>query len=159
MKKGKQGTSLADAFTREHHQIDAGIERYLQSDGQDVQPLFDALQALRRHIYLEEEIVFPHLPDGPLMMPLMVMYGEHGELWRQMDALTAAQGDLDRACRDILALLERHNSKEEPIIYPHLDADLTQEERTRVRELLTSGKLPADWTPRDASAPSQQLPW
>lgn len=76
--------SLAQAFTVEHHEIDAGIERYLADTDADpvrrAEPLLSAMKALRRHIYLEEEIVFPHLQQGTLMMPLMVMRKEHGQL-------------------------------------------------------------------------------
>ncbi|GAA3881098.1 hemerythrin domain-containing protein [Tessaracoccus defluvii] len=152
--------SLAAAFTREHHEIDTAIEDFLASAETDqvlrTAPLLRAVEALRRHIYLEEEIVFPNLPPGPLRMPLMVMRREHGELWRRMDdlerrvAAPAAGEDLDGACRDLLALLETHNAKEEPIIYPHMDADLDDDERTRVRDLFESGTLPAGWVCQDA---------
>jgi iron-sulfur cluster repair protein YtfE (RIC family) len=153
--------SLAAAFTHEHHAIDTGIEDYLASADDDPRrraaPLLDAMAALRRHIYLEEEIVFPHLPPGPLMMPLMVMRREHGELWRRMDALAdrlaapdATTDGLDASCRDLLDLLETHNSKEEPIIYPHLDSDLDDVERARVRDLLADGALPSGWVCQDA---------
>ncbi|NME89455.1 hemerythrin domain-containing protein [Corynebacterium stationis] len=83
--------SLAAAFTAEHHDIDAGIEQYLADTAapdprQRAVPLQNAMAALRSHIYLEEEIVFPHLPKGALMMPLIVMRKEHGEIWQRMDA-------------------------------------------------------------------------
>ena len=149
--------SLAEAFTKEHHEIDAAIEQYL-AGGSDqeplirARPLLDALDALRRHIYLEEEIVFPRLPQGTLMMPLMVMRREHGELWRRMDDLAAAFADagadpasIERTCTDILALLEVHNSKEEPIIYPYMDAGLEPEEQAVVRGMLAGASLPEGW--------------
>ena len=85
------------------------------------------------------------------MMPLLVMRREHGELWRRMDSLersiAASTGgeDVETACQEMLALLENHNAKEEPIIYPHLDADLDSDERARVRELFRSGTLPEGW--------------
>lgn len=161
---GEAGTSLAEAFTHEHHQIDAGIEEYLAlgagtAPRDRAVPLLRAMEALRRHIYLEEEIVFPHLPKGPLMMPLMVMRREHGELWQRMDALAETLGDdaaadssedgaedgLAGACQELLSLLDDHNSKEEPIIYPHLDADLDPAEQSRVRTLLEEGTLPDGW--------------
>ena len=142
--RGEEEPSLAAAFTREHHEIDAGIEAYLAATEPEPRrraaPLRGAMEALRRHIYLEEEIVFPRLPPGPLMMPLMVMRREHGELWRRMDALAADLEDpttgtegLETACRELLSLLEDHNEKEEPVIYPHLDADLDAEDGARVR--------------------------
>lgn len=152
--------SLAAAFTREHHQIDDGIEEYLRSEEdfpQRTVPLLRAMESLRRHIYLEEEIVFPHLPAGPLLMPLMVMHREHGELWRRMDDLAerlqepdSSSDELSSACGELLSLLERHNAKEEPIIYPHLDADLDEAERVRVRDLLSAGTLPEGWVAREA---------
>ncbi|NLE96959.1 MAG: hemerythrin domain-containing protein [Propionibacterium sp.] len=124
-------TSLAAAFTHEHHEIDDAIEAYLASDEPEPRrratPLLGALEALRRHIYLEEEIVFPHLPEGPLMMAMMVMHREHGELWRRMDALVgqlqdpAASGD-----------------------------DVDDDERARVLALLEGGTLPPGWVCRDA---------
>ncbi len=153
--------SLAAALTREHHEIDGAIEDYLDSvqsaPHERAQPLLRALEALRRHIYLEEEIVFPRLPHGPLMMPLMVMRREHGELWRHMDVLAERlcspgtdTNDLDESCRELLSLLERHNAKEEPVIYPHLDTDLGADERTKVHAILANGTLPPGWVCQDA---------
>ena len=149
--------SLAAAFTAEHHDIDAGIEQYLADTAepdprQRAVPLQNAMAALRRHIYLEEEIVFPHLPKGALMMPLMVMRREHGEIWQRMDALEEILQDpagdstgVEQACAEILALLDKHNMKEEPVIYPHMDADLTDQEQKKVLKLLAGGEMPKGW--------------
>lgn len=154
-----EALSLAAALTREHHQIDAAIEQYLASVGTPPRravPLLQAMESLRRHIYLEEEILFPRLPAGPLMMPLMVMRREHGELWRRMDWLAdrlrdpgTSDNGLESACSELLALLASHNSKEEPIVYPHLDADLGEDERAQVRELVAMGTLPEGWVCQD----------
>ena len=47
--------SLAQVFTVEHHEIDAGIEQFLADTDPDplssAQPLLAAMEALRRHIY------------------------------------------------------------------------------------------------------------
>lgn len=155
---GLGNVSLAEAFTIEHNEIDAGIEKYLadtDSTGDALlraRPLISAMEALRRHIYLEEEIVFPHLPAGPLMMALMVMRKEHGEIWRRMAELSqsfstesADEERVEQLCQEILALLDRHNSKEEPVIYPHMDADLNGEEQRLIRELLEGATLPEGW--------------
>ena len=64
--------SLAEALEREHHEIDAGIEEFLARRarrGDQRAPLRRALAALRRHIYLEEEFVFPPLDDAGLVAP------------------------------------------------------------------------------------------
>lgn len=93
--------------------------------------------------------MFPHLPGGALMMPLMVMRREHGDLWKRMDELAASLADpgdgIEDACAEILTLLDSHNAKEEPIIHPYLDSDLTEADRALVRDLLAVGTLPDGW--------------
>lgn len=152
--------SLAEAFTKEHHDIDAAIENYMASthEGpeQRAKMLLEAVSALRRHIYLEEEVVFPDLPRATLMMPLMVMHREHGELWRRMDALEeslqsgSADEQLMADCQELLSLLDNHNSKEEPIIYPQMDTALSVQEQQKVAHLLAGGALPEGWVCQDA---------
>ncbi|WP_029145175.1 hemerythrin domain-containing protein [Microbacterium luticocti] len=141
------GTRLADALTREHHAIDAGIEAYL-ADDTDPQPLREAMHALRRHIYLEETFLFPPL-RATMMMPIFVMLREHGELWHEMDAVDAAletgRADVPERCRDLLSLLDLHNQKEEPVVYPHADADLAPEVRGQLARFLAEGTFPDGW--------------
>ena len=55
--------SLAAALEQEHQEIDAGISTFTASPG-DPQPLTRAIRALRRHIYLEEEFLFPLLGEA-----------------------------------------------------------------------------------------------
>ncbi|MGO3325762.1 hemerythrin domain-containing protein [Gordonia sp. (in: high G+C Gram-positive bacteria)] len=165
-------STLAEALTEEHHAIDDGIATFTASKpGDSVQawstPLKQAMQALRRHIYLEEELVFPQLRNGPLMMPIMVMLGEHGEMWRRMADLDRrlAADDVDQSprraeliaeCTTMLELLANHNSKEEPVIYPHMDADMDDGSRAFLRDFLVDGTIPDGWecaraTPPEAS--------
>jgi iron-sulfur cluster repair protein YtfE (RIC family) len=141
-----EGATLADALTAEHRAIDGGIEAFL-SDAGDAQALHDAMLALRRHIYLEEVFLFPPLKPT-MMMPIFVMLREHGELWRAMDAVdatVAAGGDADAQCRDLLALLDEHNTKEEPIVYPRADADLDDAVRAQLADFLADGTYPDGW--------------
>ena len=138
--------ALADALTAEHRAIDDGIEAFLGDDG-DAQALQDAMRALRRHIYLEEVFLFPPL-KATMMMPIFVMLREHGELWHAMDDVDAAVstgGDADAKCRDLLVLLDEHNKKEEPIIYPRADADLEEDVRAELADFLTGGAYPHGW--------------
>lgn len=146
---------LADTLTREHHEIDAGIEEFSRAldDGTvSPEPLHRAFAALRRHIYLEEELLFPPIRRAGLMMPLLVMTREHGELWRSMDALEELVGTVDSgpgpvlaACRELLAGLDQHNSKEEPIIYPHAATDLSAEETAVLAGFIETGTIPSGW--------------
>ena len=84
-----EANTLGGALEREHRQIDGGIEAYLAGlDGTaDPEPLRAALDGLRRHIYLEEEFLFPPLRSAGLMGPIFVMLREHGQLWTSMDSV------------------------------------------------------------------------
>ncbi|SJN28604.1 Hemerythrin HHE cation binding domain protein [Microbacterium esteraromaticum] len=142
---------ITDALTREHRAIDGGIAAFL-ADTVDATPLREAISALRRHIYLEETFLFPPL-KATMMMPIFVMLREHGELWRGMDetearldeAQRAGDTDIQQQCRDLLTLLDAHNSKEEPIIYPRADADLAPDVRAELAEFIAIGAYPDGW--------------
>ena len=106
--------ALSAALEREHREIDEGIEAFaaaLVKGEEGVAPLTRAMEALRRHIYLEEEFLFPPLRDAGLMAPVLVMLREHGEIWRAMDRLDAAvargpaDGGAREMCDELLELL------------------------------------------------------
>lgn len=153
----------AAALEREHREIDAGIEAFTESLTRGEfgpEPLRRAMDTLRRHIYLEEEFLFPPLRTAGLVGPVLVMLREHGELWQSMGALEAllAEGaDAGTAtvrdrCRELLAQLDRHNSKEEPIVYPQAERVLTESATAELRTLIASGELPEGWVCRAAEA-------
>ncbi|OBK27106.1 hemerythrin [Mycobacterium asiaticum] len=147
------GLVLSAALTQEHREIDSGIAAFLEKlDGGSVQPelLTAALAALRRHIYLEEVFLFPPIREAGLTMPIFVMMREHGELWRTMDALAelCAEGnrsDLGDTCRGLLAQLDQHNAKEEPVIYPHADRDLPPQTSAEATRFVETGCMPDGW--------------
>lgn len=154
-----EGT-LAQALEREHREIDGGIDAYssaLDAGAADPMPLMRAMNGLRRHIYIEETFLFPPLKDAGMVMPIFVMLREHGELWDAMEGLdslleTDAESDtVQTACRDLLARLDQHNSKEEPIIYPQADAKLSPEATEALREFLRNGRMPEGWRCEKAS--------
>jgi hemerythrin-like domain-containing protein len=117
--------AVGAALEREHREIDEGIERF-GAEGLDdrgrAESLRRAIDALRRHIYLEEEFLFPPM-EAELAIPTLVMLREHGDIWRSLDGIEAKldQGNLDdslgQACRRLLVQLASHNAKEEPIFY------------------------------------------
>jgi regulator of cell morphogenesis and NO signaling len=153
--------TLAAALEREHRDIDGGIEAFtdqLATDNNDTTPLATAMVGLRRHIYLEEEFLFPPLRDAGMTMPVFVMLREHGELWDSMDALdallrgAAASETVMNACRELLAQLDRHNSKEEPIIYTQADGILSAEASGELRAFLETGRTPEGWVCAKAGA-------
>ena len=150
--------TLGAALEREHRQIDAGIEAYLAGlDGPvDPVPLLAALTGLRRHIYLEEQFLFPPLKAAGLMGPIFVMLREHGRLWTSMDNVEQLLADPDtgalrKACTALLGLLDAHNSKEEPIIYAQADALLSAEAGAGLADFLAHGTTPEGWVCSAAS--------
>jgi hemerythrin-like domain-containing protein len=147
-------STLSAALEQEHHEIDAGIEEYMAgvSGGQaSAEPLVRAMSALRRHIYLEEEFVFPTLRAAGMVPPVFVMLREHGQIWTAMDALEAeVAGELGgdavlATCQALLGQLEAHNRKEETIIYPQADALLDTQAQEKLFAFLDSGEMPGGW--------------
>lgn len=141
--------SLALALEREHQEIDAGIAAFAAAS-HDSQPLTRAIRALRRHIHLEEEFLFPILgeAESALRAPVLVMLREHAQIWAVLDALEREpSGSAGHAlCRQLASYLLHHNLKEERVLYPRADAVLPPATAERLRTFLSSGELPDGWT-------------
>lgn len=145
--------SLRAAFEREHRQIDDVVLAATDTAGDryDGRQLSAALHTLRRHIYAEEELMFPALRDAGLVGPVLVMLREHGEMWALLDTIDELVGADDggeavaAACASLFDLLRRHNPKEEAMLYPQVDALLDAESASVLRQLLLAGDLPAGW--------------
>ncbi|MDN5790719.1 MAG: hemerythrin domain-containing protein [Micrococcales bacterium] len=148
----RDGT-LASALEREHREIDRGIGEFT-AGAPATESLHPAMVALRRHVYLEEQFLFPPLRQAGLMMPILVMLREHGALWDAMAAIEVlldgdtrddAIGDPVAACQDLLVMLERHNSKEEPILYSQADPVLTPQATAELHAFIEAGQMPEGW--------------
>lgn len=146
-----EGT-LAFALEQEHREIDAAIEAYLASPDDDeaqVEALGATMTALRRHIYLEEEFLFPPLRDAGFVAPVFVMLREHGELWETMGSIERQLADdpaeVPGRCKWLLSQLAMHNAKEEPVLYPHADAVLGAPASAELVEFLARGSIPDGW--------------
>jgi hemerythrin-like domain-containing protein len=151
-------STLADALEYEHHEIDRGIAAVL-ADPQQTAALSRALEALRRHIYLEEQFLFPPLYDAGEVPSIVLMVREHGAIWRTMDAIEASlvagtEARTADLCRELVGRLERHNAKEEAVIYPEADSVLGSQEAARLRSFLEAGRVPEGWVCRNARQPA-----
>lgn len=151
---GDVAAPLSGALAREHRVIDDVIVAVVHGDdaqGRTTDDLVAALGVLRRHIYAEEEIVFPPLRDAGLVGPILVMLREHAEMWQlldQLDTLIAAgtaDGEVRETCARLLDLLQRHNPKEETILYPQADELLGPIAAAGLRRFLAAGDVPIDW--------------
>ena len=143
-----QTGSLAAALEREHHEIDAGIAAFTAAPG-GRQPLTRTMGALRRHIYLEEEFLFPllHQAEPGLAAPVFVMLRDHAQIWGTLESL---EGELDAGaglalCKRLAVQLLHHNLKEEKILYPRVNDLLAPAAADRLRVFLASGELPDGW--------------
>lgn len=145
--------ALSAALEREHAEIDEGIATFataLKKGEREPEPLLRAIRALRRHIFLEEEILFPGLREPGLMAAIFVMLREHAQLWNTLEQLEddLDDGDDERAatrCRQLSVQLQHHNPKEEKILYPQADQSLTPAAAARLAAFLDDGELPAGW--------------
>jgi regulator of cell morphogenesis and NO signaling len=145
-----QVRTLAAALEREHRDIDAAIEAFTTAPTPgNRQRLTRAIQTLRRHIYLEEEFLFPPLYRTGLAAPVLHMLREHGQIWTTLDslehALASGTSDTTRLCRPLSVQLQHHNLREEKVVYPRSDQTLTDDAAGQLLALLDSGKLPAGW--------------
>jgi hemerythrin-like domain-containing protein len=149
--------NLSAALEREHQEVDTGIGDFLEkldAGSVDAAALRATLAALRRHIYLEEQLLFPPISKGAQMMSVFGMIRGHGEIWRTMDTLDeflagpddrAGHDKLRQACQRLQALLADHNKVEEPVIYPAADTGLAPEQVTELAEFIEAGRMPDGW--------------
>lgn len=146
--------TLAEALEQEHKDIDAGIAAFtsgLAGGTPPVDTMQRALAAHRRHIYLEETILFPPLRAGGMFAAILVMLREHGQMWNLMDELEplVAAGGMDprvpELCEKFVALIDAHNLKEEATIYSKADEILTAPASDELRAFMASGTMPDGW--------------
>lgn len=87
---------------------------------------------LRRHIELEEQVLFPIFEEKSGMReggPTAVMRHEHVEILRIVDAVTVALAtkrgdDANESIDQLVEVLGAHNMKEERVLYPMTDRAL-----------------------------------
>lgn len=147
--------------------IERAIRDFLvQRGGVEVatEDLRAAMEKLRRHIYLEEEFLFPALAEADWAGPVFAMSKEHRELWSTLDRMEEhlnAQSPLREqqdVCRILRAEVERHVSKEDPIVFGHAEEALSPEGQSDLRYFVENLARPSGWECRepDFSLPSPQ---
>jgi len=132
--------SLRDYFTSDHRRCDAywaEVESVTEGGSSDalatLWPRFDA--ALRRHLMMEEETLFPAFEQATGMTdggPTFVMRSEHEQMRGLLDQMAdaARADDLDGLVDlgdTLLMLIQQHNQKEENMLYPMAEQALASE--------------------------------
>lgn len=135
-------TTIAGYMQTDHVRLDAIMGRYKSAikDGDWIKALshfkeFDL--GLRRHIKVEEELLFP-IFEGKTGMkdagPTLVMKMEHEEIREILSRVLAAteakdEGAATESTGALINYLGDHNMKEEHVLYPELDACVNDTER------------------------------
>ena len=136
---------------RQHREIDAGILDMVEGRG-SIAALAQSLALLRRHLYLEEAVLFPPLEQAGLTMPIFVMQREHGQMWpvlERLEFLCRAGDPADEAlradCGDLLDQLQIHNPKEEQIVYAAADRLQAERGDASLVEAMAGATVPEGW--------------
>ena len=127
-------SGIAAFFTEDHQRCDdlwAAVEAAEGTAG--FAAAFSAFEAaMRRHLAMEEEVVFPAFEDATGMHnmgPVAVMRHEHEQMrgvLAQMEAAASSGDHADCVAQGdtLLMLIQQHNLKEEGVLYPMMEAHL-----------------------------------
>lgn len=129
--------SIIDFMTREHRNCDemfASAEEQVDNEdwGQAVELTREFLNEMERHFMMEEQVLFPAFEQqtGIVQGPTMIMRDEHQQM-RQL--FMQLQWALDEKQKDefldtgetLLIMMQQHNMKEEGMLYPMCDQQLS----------------------------------
>lgn len=99
-------------------------------------------KAMLTHFAVEEDLLFPAFEEktGMRMGPTQVMRSEHVQIRELMDAMHAALQAQDAEeyagqTETLLFMLQQHNMKEENVLYPMCDQQLTDQLDTLLAQL------------------------
>jgi len=119
---------IVEYFGAEHRKVALLLDTMLKAP-QDHRKARDAFAELRplltKHIYCEEELLFPEVEARGLSGPTEVMRFEHGQIWSLLSRIgqefekdnSTPTGLVD----ELRGVLEAHDLKEENILYPAAD--------------------------------------
>lgn len=147
-KRGRpEPASITDCLQADHRRLDAlwSIFRTHAEKGRTAEArarFSEFALGLRRHIRIEEDILFPIFEERTGMHdagPTAVMREEHrgiqncmSEIESALQKATGSKGtalDISSPADELVSILTGHNQKEENILYPMSDQSLSQGER------------------------------
>jgi regulator of cell morphogenesis and NO signaling len=132
--------TVSSCFEEDHDRLDALLASFHElkrSEFERAKERFREFKfGLQRHIVWEEELLFPLWEQRTGLTdrgPTIVMREEHRRIGKALEALhqKVRQGDpeCDAEEQELLRLLSAHNVKEERILYPSIDSQLSEEDR------------------------------
>jgi DUF438 domain-containing protein len=149
-----QPETITTVLEPEHRWIDERFEQFqagLAAGQVNAEPFEEAAKALHRHMYVEEEILFPEVETRGLAGPVQVMYQDHGEIARLMNvvhgliASGAPATDCQAALAAVISVLGEHGTKEEMILYPTADQVLDGPDFSQLVKLVREEPVPEGW--------------
>ena len=156
-----EATTISGVLEPEHRWIDERFARFrgLLADGHvNKDPFQEATMVLHRHMYVEEEILFPEVEARGLAGPVAVMLQEHGEICRILNNVQDLIGsraqprDIEDSLKAVLHVLEDHSAKEEQVLYPTADQVLDGPEFTQLVQRIKEATPPEGWVCRTHSS-------
>jgi regulator of cell morphogenesis and NO signaling len=137
--------SITDYFEKDHDRLDKLFKKFQELKGSDFESAKNNFRefkfGLQRHIVWEEDILFPLFERKTGIVdqgPTVVMRMEHRQIGASLEAIhqKVKDGKLpdDTEETALLSILQRHNIKEENVLYPGIDKLLSAEERQTVFE-------------------------
>lgn len=137
--------TITDYLQTDHRRLDGIMDNFqgaMKAGRWDdaVSDFREFVLGLRKHIRIEEEILFPVFEEKTGMVdagPTFVMKMEHKEINELLDRITSAASAHDgQTARDaagaLIGVLTDHNMKEEHILYPESDAFISDSERAQI---------------------------
>lgn len=79
-------------------------------------------ELLLKHIYIEENILFPTLPGKVQMDDIIDLEKDHGTVFSNLDTLLKENGVTEKALKaadELLGILYEHNAFEESFVYDY----------------------------------------
>ena len=133
--------SVSSFFEEDHDRLDALFTRFLtlkcEEPGEAIELLRKFTDGLLRHIEWEEQILFPLFEAnvGHSGGPTEVMRLEHSQIKQLLERIrqdiTSGTDSAEYEQR-LLSVLGEHNWKEENILYPAMDNQLTSRQLAEV---------------------------
>lgn len=159
----ERAESLEQALNEDFPAIEAGIRDFLALHGGEeaaTESLRTSIAALRRHIYIEQEFVLSHLQRAGDAGPVRAMSADHQDLWFTMDRMEQVLADdaaprvQQETCRILMAQLDEHSSREDPVVFKHIAEVLTPADEAALRDAMAHATLPVGWSCADGTAES-----
>ena len=135
--------SITSFFEEDHDRLDSLFTKFQvnkHADRAAAAELFGSFtNGLLRHIDWEEQILFPlfEASAGSAIGPTQVMRSEHSQIKNGLEQIrlkVSAGTDSTGDEQMLLSLLGEHNYKEEQILYPSMDRQLTSRQVGEVFE-------------------------